>query len=148
LARRSGSELAADRAWRRTGTEARILTAAADAFASGGYEATSMQAIAARAGVSVGLLYRHWASKEALFAAALVRTMQGHGIQRVVHMAALMPPAAQSDPLSGLVYYHDHLPGTGRNHNFTPGDRAFAAIATGNDIEFLPLFGQFPTVDL
>jgi UDP-glucose 4-epimerase len=35
--------------------------------------------------------------------AALVRTFQNHRIQRVVHMAALMPPAAEADPFKGFI---------------------------------------------
>jgi len=50
-----------------------ISHAAAAAFARDGYEGTTMQAIADRAGVSVGLLYRCAPSKEALFAAAFER---------------------------------------------------------------------------
>lgn len=34
--------------------------------------------------------------------AALIRTLQEHRIQRIVHMAALMPPGAQADPLNGF----------------------------------------------
>jgi len=34
--------------------------------------------------------------------AALVRTLKEYKIQRIVHMAALMPPGAQSDPLNGF----------------------------------------------
>jgi len=55
---------------------ARIWQAAAAAFAHDGYERTTLQAIAHRAGVSVGLLYRYAPSKEALFAAAFERVAQ------------------------------------------------------------------------
>lgn len=34
--------------------------------------------------------------------AGLVRAFQEHRIQRVIHMAALMPPSAQEDPLNGF----------------------------------------------
>jgi UDP-glucose 4-epimerase len=34
--------------------------------------------------------------------AALVRLLQKHRIQRLVHMAALMPPAAEADPFKGF----------------------------------------------
>jgi AcrR family transcriptional regulator len=47
---------------------ARILEAAATAFAAHGVE-TSMDDIAARAGVAVGTLYRHFATKDALMVA-------------------------------------------------------------------------------
>lgn len=41
-----------------------ILTVAADAFAESGYEATSTNTIAARAGISPGSLYQFFANKE------------------------------------------------------------------------------------
>lgn len=48
-----------------------ILDAATALFAAHGYHAASMQAIAARAGVSVGYLYKHFAGKEEIFQAIL-----------------------------------------------------------------------------
>ncbi len=48
-----------------------FVAAAAEAFAELGYAATSMAAIAERAGSSVGNLYKYFPSKEALFAAAV-----------------------------------------------------------------------------
>lgn len=54
----------------------RIWQAAAAAFARDGYERTTMQAIARRAELSVGLLYRYAPSKEVLFAASFERVAQ------------------------------------------------------------------------
>ncbi|KRG68186.1 TetR/AcrR family transcriptional regulator [Pseudoxanthomonas dokdonensis] len=48
-----------------------ILRAAADEFRQAGFEATSMDRIAAAAGVSKRTVYNHFPSKEALFAAVL-----------------------------------------------------------------------------
>jgi AcrR family transcriptional regulator len=48
-----------------------ILEAAREAFAEGGYHATSLDAIAERAGVSKALLYEHFDSKRELHAAML-----------------------------------------------------------------------------
>jgi TetR/AcrR family transcriptional regulator, regulator of autoinduction and epiphytic fitness len=48
-----------------------IIEAAIDEFRSAGYEATSMDRIAARAGASKRTVYNHFPSKEALFAAIL-----------------------------------------------------------------------------
>jgi AcrR family transcriptional regulator len=45
----------------------RIMVGAQHAFAESGYRATSVPAIAAEAGVSVGLIYRYFSSKEELF---------------------------------------------------------------------------------
>src|ERR1700743_2476380 len=50
---------------------AAVIEAAIDEFRASGYEATSMDRIAARANVSKRTVYNHFPSKEALFAAIL-----------------------------------------------------------------------------
>jgi AcrR family transcriptional regulator len=50
-----------------TGTRERLLAAAQELIEEGGYGAASVIAIADRAGVAAGTLYRHFASKEELF---------------------------------------------------------------------------------
>jgi AcrR family transcriptional regulator len=57
----------------REGTELRILDAAEELFFSRGVAATPIDAVIERAGVSAATLYRGWASKESLLAAALER---------------------------------------------------------------------------
>ncbi len=54
---------------------ARILAAASEAFAERGVE-TQMDDVAARAGVGVGTLYRHFATKEALMVALMERKFE------------------------------------------------------------------------
>jgi AcrR family transcriptional regulator len=49
------------------GTRERLLVAAQELIEAGGYGAASVIAIAERAGVAAGTLYRHFASKEELF---------------------------------------------------------------------------------
>ena len=49
----------------------RLLIAATDLAAEGGYEAVQMRDVAARAEVALGTLYRHYASKDQLLLAAL-----------------------------------------------------------------------------
>lgn len=49
------------------GTRERLLSAARELIEEGGYGAASVVAIADRAGVAAGTLYRHFASKEELF---------------------------------------------------------------------------------
>jgi AcrR family transcriptional regulator len=49
------------------GTRQRLLAAARELIDDGGYGATPVLAIADRAGVAAGTLYRHFASKEELF---------------------------------------------------------------------------------
>jgi AcrR family transcriptional regulator len=46
-----------------TGTRERLLHAARELIDEGGYGATSVLAIAERAGVATGTLYRHFPSK-------------------------------------------------------------------------------------
>jgi AcrR family transcriptional regulator len=53
---------------KRAATRERILDAALAELAAGGYTRASMQAIAARAGLATGGLYRYFPSKAALFA--------------------------------------------------------------------------------
>jgi AcrR family transcriptional regulator len=48
-----------------------LLQAAAEAFAHGGYAATSMEEIAATGGITKLIVYRHFDSKEALYRAVL-----------------------------------------------------------------------------
>ena len=50
-----------------TSTRVRLLRAAQELIEEGGYGATSVIAIAERAGVAAGTLYRHFASREQLF---------------------------------------------------------------------------------
>jgi AcrR family transcriptional regulator len=54
----------------------RIVAAALDQLAQGGYSSTSVQAVAARAGVATGTVYRHFPSKSALFAEVFRRASQ------------------------------------------------------------------------
>lgn len=59
---------------RRTGgkdTRAQILVAARELFGENGYAATTMRAIAQRAGVDAALIHHHFGSKEALFRAVM-----------------------------------------------------------------------------
>jgi AcrR family transcriptional regulator len=56
--------------------QASLLRAAAQAFARAGYAATSMDDVAAEAGVSRLIVYRHFASKEELYRSVLDRIAQ------------------------------------------------------------------------
>jgi AcrR family transcriptional regulator len=61
----------------RDATNAKIQQAATKLFARQGFPATSVQDIAAEAGISKGLLYNHYDSKDALFASILNNTASG-----------------------------------------------------------------------
>jgi AcrR family transcriptional regulator len=54
----------------------RIIAAALDQLADGGYSSASVQAVAARAGVATGTVYRHFPSKSGLFAEVFRRASQ------------------------------------------------------------------------
>jgi AcrR family transcriptional regulator len=65
-----------------TETRERLLRAAADAFASQGYDGTRVADIAASAGVSNGALYSHFGSKAEL----LVGALRAHGRRHLADM--------------------------------------------------------------
>jgi AcrR family transcriptional regulator len=61
---------------RRAATRERIVAAALEQVGDGGYASAGLQAVAARAGVAVGTVYRHFPSKGDLFAEAFRRASQ------------------------------------------------------------------------
>jgi AcrR family transcriptional regulator len=70
----------------------RLLEAAASVFAVGGYEAARIEQIAEAAGVSSGLLYRHFDGKRELYAELLRRADE----ELVRHVAAATDPELPS----------------------------------------------------
>jgi AcrR family transcriptional regulator len=54
----------------------RVLVAALDLGASGGYEAVQMRDVATTAGVALGTIYRYFSSKDHLLAAAMVEWVE------------------------------------------------------------------------
>jgi AcrR family transcriptional regulator len=67
----------------------RILDGAHRAMLAGGYRGTTMPAIAAEADVSVGLLYRYFASKEELYLAMCEAVTQSQLDELAVQMASI-----------------------------------------------------------
>jgi AcrR family transcriptional regulator len=61
---------------RKAATRERIVGAALDQVAEGGYSSASVQVVARRAGVAVGTVYRHFPSKADLFAEVFRRASQ------------------------------------------------------------------------
>src|SRR4051812_15329977 len=61
---------------RKAETRERIVAAALDQLAEGGYASATVQAVAARAGGATGSLYRHFPSKSDLFAEVFRRASQ------------------------------------------------------------------------
>ena len=92
---------------------AAILDAALAAFAERGYARATMRDIAQRAGVTHGLVQRHFGSKEALFIAAVPASRHWDNMiggdladlpERVAHMyVSRMEEAAGLDPLMALI---------------------------------------------
>ena len=66
-------ETPSSRAARKDETQARIMAASMELFATRGYEGTSISAIAARARISRGAVFWHFGSKAALFKEACKR---------------------------------------------------------------------------
>lgn len=69
-------------------TRSRILDAAYGVFARRGYEAATVEEIAAEGGIAKGALYGHFASKESLFRTILVE----HVRRRAAEIAARLEP--------------------------------------------------------
>jgi AcrR family transcriptional regulator len=74
-------------------TRERLLTAARELIEQGGYGAASVIAIAERAGVAAGTLYRHFVSKEELFV-EVFRSVCEREEHAMSVAAAEMPPSA------------------------------------------------------
>lgn len=73
---------------RRQATIGAILTAAGLLFSKHGFDATSIDDIASRAGVAKGAVYHHFDSKEEIFGRVFERM--------TAELAALVPPAART----------------------------------------------------
>jgi len=76
-------------------TRARLLRAAADAFAAHGYDGTRVADIAAAAGVSNSALYAHFGSKAEL----LVASLRAHGGRVLADLLAADPERPVADLL-------------------------------------------------
>lgn len=84
-------------------TRARLLRAAQSLIEEDGYGAASVIAIAERAGVAAGTLYRHFSSKEELFV-ELFRTVGDREVRSVLDAWDAMPAdASHVDRLEGVL---------------------------------------------
>jgi AcrR family transcriptional regulator len=90
-----------DRTERRLAAREGILAAAHRQVADGGWEAASVAAVAARAGVAAGTMYRHFPSRDALLA-EVVRNAAG-GELTVLLRAAGPPERSPAERLEGVV---------------------------------------------
>lgn len=92
----------AKQAERRAASRAAILEAARDLFGRHGFGATTMDAVAAEAGLAKGAVYHHFASKEALFEA--VFDLVSAGLARDCAAAG----RAEPDVLAAMVAANRH----------------------------------------
>jgi AcrR family transcriptional regulator len=90
-----------DRTERRLAAREGILAAAHRQVADGGWPAASMAAVAARAGVAAGSLYRHFPSRDDLLAEVLRNAAAGE--LAVLLRAAGAPERAPAERLDGVV---------------------------------------------
>jgi AcrR family transcriptional regulator len=74
-------------------TRQRLMEAAQELIEEGGYGAASVAAIADRAGVAAGTLYRHFASKEELFV-EVFRAVCDREVEAMRSAAEKMPPGS------------------------------------------------------
>ncbi|MGB3394151.1 MAG: helix-turn-helix domain-containing protein, partial [Stenotrophomonas sp.] len=79
---------------RLAGNRERILAAARRLVAAGGYRSAPVTAVAAEAGVSTGLIYRHFPSKAELFVEVLTAAVE-HELEILSAIADEPLPAAQ-----------------------------------------------------
>jgi AcrR family transcriptional regulator len=80
---------------RRAETRRRIVTAARELIAEGGYVAAQVAAVADRAGVAVGTVYRHFPSKSDLFAEVFREASQHEVDAMRTAMEGVTEPAAE-----------------------------------------------------
>ena len=105
-------------------TRQRILDAAAQCFAASGFSRTTVEAIAAGAGVSKALVYHHFRAKEAIFEELLERTLSewarvgridehrvagGSVIDALADMVRASLAYARCNPLVRSLYQFDPL---------------------------------------
>lgn len=73
----------------------RILEGGRRAFIAGGFRGTSVPAIAAEAGVSVGLIYRYFPSKEELFLELCISGTPAELVELAEHLAPIGDPVVR-----------------------------------------------------
>ena len=99
----------------KTESHKRIIEAAKKEFLSYGYNDASLRRIAADAGIQVGGLYKHFASKEALFESLVEPVMQGfYELYHLIESAYMEEAAAkewenQGEALCVMEYIYSHL---------------------------------------
>jgi AcrR family transcriptional regulator len=136
-------------------TRQRLLRAALELYTTVGFRATTTPAIAARAGVAEGTIYRHFSGKEHLlnevfrgaqrWGATVVREAEGEGVPNRLHRIArtLFDTAARDAALTRMLLRHrdeQHLDEKSREaerefreavQHVVAGGRTDGAVRTG-----------------
>lgn len=115
----------------RTTVEA-ILGAAIELFAARGYARTTTNAVAARAGISVGSLYQYFPNKDAILTALVERHMEA-----VVRIARVACATARNDQAGS----HRSANRDGQGHHDVPGRVTARAAAAAPAIVAALLYG-------
>ena len=102
---------------RMAGARERILLAARELVAAGGYRNAPVTAVAAQAGVSTGLIYRHFPSKAELFVEVLSAAVE-HEVEILEGIAAGSESAPQRLRLAITAFVRRALAGPGLAHAF------------------------------
>lgn len=102
---------------RLAGNRDRILTAARRLVAAGGYRNAPVTAVAAEAGVSTGLIYRHFHSKAELFVEVLTAAVE-HELEILASIAAEPLPAAERLQRAITSFVRRAMAGPGLAHAF------------------------------
>jgi AcrR family transcriptional regulator len=105
----------------RPGIAERLWEAARIEFSQRGYHGARVQGIARRAGCNVALLYRHWASKKALYLDVLrtiwqstgneVATLMEHGPGGAEGVVGAYLDAMLHDPCGAQIFVREYLDG-------------------------------------
>ncbi|HZY06067.1 MAG TPA: TetR/AcrR family transcriptional regulator [Anaeromyxobacteraceae bacterium] len=137
------------------GIASRLWSAARTEFSMRGYHGARVQGIARRAGCNVALLYRHWASKKALYLDVLgsVWTSSNSAVAKLLEQTGGAPgvvaaylDALLDDPEGGQILVREYLDGAPFLSQLIERDpsvveplrRAVAALAHGNGSSLRP----------
>jgi AcrR family transcriptional regulator len=92
---------------KRAATRGRVVAAARELIAHGGYREAQVAAVAARAGVATGTVYRHFPSKAELFA-EVFRQVSRREVDAARAAAAAVPGAGATERLQAAIEAFAH----------------------------------------
>lgn len=107
-----------------------IVLAVKQLLAEKGFEAMTLDEVAARVGIAKASLYKHFSSKEALAAAAMVRLMD-RALDFVAEREALVPPPAPLEQLKAVARWSMELQLAGEMPSLPAQNSSLRAELTG-----------------